>query len=131
MIIMIMLSYILGAAMLSEDSVAKKFKTIFIAGDHAGLEMKRHLIGRFPFLPWKDLGPFSTESVDYPDFAEKLGLEMRSHLEDSRGVLVCGSGQGIAIRANRFPGRPCAGAKRWQSSPASTMTPMCCACRDV
>lgn len=64
--------------------------------------MKRHLIGRFPFLPWKDLGPLSQESVDYPDYAAKLGQEMKDHLEDSCGVLICGSGQGMAIRANRF-----------------------------
>jgi len=88
--------------MLSEESPTKQFKTIFIASDHAGLEMKRHLIGRFPFLPWKDLGPFSTESVDYPDFAAKLCKELEPNLEDSIGVLVCGSGQGMAMRANRF-----------------------------
>jgi ribose 5-phosphate isomerase B len=88
--------------MLSEKSKDKEYKTIFIASDHAGLEMKRHLIGRFPFLPWKDLGTFSNDSVDYPDFAAKLGEEMKSRLDDSMGVLVCGSGQGMAMRANRF-----------------------------
>lgn len=65
--------------------------------------MKRHLIGRFPFLPWKDLGTGSTESVDYPDFAEKLCLQMQTDLDHSCGVLICGSGQGMAMRANRFP----------------------------
>ena len=59
--------------MISEKSPEKEYKTIFIASDHAGLEMKNHLIGRMPFLPWKDLGPFSSDSVDYPDFAAKLG----------------------------------------------------------
>src|ERR1700722_10661623 len=88
--------------MLSEDSIKKKYKTIFIACDHAGLELKNHLLGRFPFLPWKDLGTNSTESVDYPDFAEKLGLEMKARLKDSCGILVCGSGQVMVMRANRF-----------------------------
>ena len=89
--------------MISETSPSKEYKTIFIGSDHAGLEMKRHLIGRFPFIPWKDLGPFSADSVDYPDFAAKVGEEMKSRLEDSMGVLICGSGQGMAMRANRFP----------------------------
>lgn len=88
--------------MISEGQ-AKKYRTIFIASDHAGLEMKRHLIGRFPFLPWKDLGTFTEDSVDYPDFAAKLGEEMKHNLNDTIGVLVCGSGQGMAMRANRFP----------------------------
>jgi ribose 5-phosphate isomerase B len=89
--------------MLSEDALKKKYKTIFIACDHGGLEMKNHFIGRFPYFPWKDLGTMNGESVDYPDYAEKLGLEMKNRLEDACGVLICGSGQGMAIRANRFP----------------------------
>jgi len=88
--------------MLSKSS-ATKFKTIFIACDHAGLEMKTHLIGKFPFLPWKDLGTNTPDSVDYPDYAAKLGEELKGRLNDSCGVLVCGSGQGMAMRANRFP----------------------------
>jgi len=79
------------------------YKNIFVASDHAGLELKRHLIGRFPFLPWKDLGTMSSESVDFPDYAEKLCLELKPNLKDSVGVLICGSGQGMAMRANRFP----------------------------
>ncbi len=62
--------------MISEDP--KNPRTLFIACDHAGLEMKNHLIGRFPFLPWKDLGTMSSESVDYPDFATKLAEQMKS-----------------------------------------------------
>jgi ribose 5-phosphate isomerase B len=89
--------------MLSEESFKKKFKTIFIASDHAGLDMKNHLIGKFPFLPWKDLGTGSSTSVDYPDFAAKLCEELKGHLKDSCGILVCGSGQGMAIKANRYP----------------------------
>ncbi|MGZ3722298.1 MAG: RpiB/LacA/LacB family sugar-phosphate isomerase [Bdellovibrionales bacterium] len=89
--------------MLSEETIKKKFKTIFVASDHAGLEMKNHLLGRFPFLPWKDLGTMTPASVDYPDYAEKLCLEMKPRLKETCGVLICGSGQGMAMRANRFP----------------------------
>lgn len=85
------------------ESNFSKYKTIFIASDHAGFEMKQHLIGKFPFLPWKDLGTYSTESVDYPDYAVKLCKELEPRLGDSVGVLICGSAQGIAMRANRFP----------------------------
>lgn len=79
------------------------YKTIFIASDHAGLEMKRHLISRFPHLPFKDLGTFNGDSVDYPDYAAALCRELEGRLTDSCGILVCGSGQGMNIRANRFP----------------------------
>lgn len=89
--------------MISEKSPAKEFKTVFIASDHAGFEMKNHLIGRFPFIPWKDLGTQSTQSVDYPDFAAKLAEEMKPLGEEALGILVCGSGQGMAIKANRHP----------------------------
>lgn len=77
------------------------YKTIFIACDHAGLELKLHLIGRFPFLPWKDLGTFTPESVDFPDYAQNLSNSMKDRLDDSMGVLICGSGQGMAMKANR------------------------------
>lgn len=80
-----------------------KYKTIYVACDHAGLEAKRHLIGRFPFLPWKDLGVNSVESVDYPDQADAVCGELRGEQRDVCGVLICGSGQGMAIRANRHP----------------------------
>jgi ribose 5-phosphate isomerase B len=89
--------------MMSEkDNPGFPYKTIYIASDHAGFEMKQHLIGRFPFWPWRDLGPGTTESVDYPDYAAKLCRELESNLKDSVGVLICGSGQGMAMRANRF-----------------------------
>ena len=85
-----------------ENASGSKYQNIFVACDHAGLEMKRFLIGRFPGLPWRDLGTNNSTSVDYPDFAKKLCLEIEPHLADSCGVLVCGSGQGMAMAANRF-----------------------------
>lgn len=83
-------------------SSVPNYQTIYIASDHGGMEMKSHLIGRYPFLPWKDLGTMNTQPVDYPDFAEKLCQALQSELPGSCGVLICGSGQGMAIRANRF-----------------------------
>ena len=78
------------------------YDTIFIASDHGGFEMKRHLLIRRPDLPWKDLGPSNMDSVDYPDFADLLCNSLKDKLENSLGVLICGSGQGMAMRANRY-----------------------------
>jgi ribose 5-phosphate isomerase B len=89
--------------MMADGTHTTPYETIYIASDHAGLEMKTHLIGRLPFLPWKDLGTGNSESVDYPDYAKKLCREMEHNLKSSAGILVCGSGQGMAIQANRFP----------------------------
>lgn len=82
---------------------AKNIKTLFVASDHGGLDMKQHLIHHFPTLPWQDLGTETSSSVDYPDYAKKLCLAMKPELEFSRGILVCGSGQGMVIQANRYP----------------------------
>jgi ribose 5-phosphate isomerase B len=75
---------------------------IFIASDHAGLELKQHLLSRFPTLPWQDLGTNTGDSVDYPDYAEKLADVMKTAAQGTIGVLVCGSGQGMCIKANRY-----------------------------
>src|SRR5688572_3254744 len=83
--------------------MSKTFKTLFVASDHAGLAMKRHLLARFPQYNWKYLGAHNDDSVDYPDYAAKLCSAFKEELEVSRGILVCGSGQGMAIGANRFP----------------------------
>ena len=79
-------------------------ETIAIASDHAGFELKNELIddlmGRgFTIL---DLGADSLESVDYPDFGYALAGAMKEG-NAKRGVLVCGSGIGISIAANRHP----------------------------
>jgi ribose 5-phosphate isomerase B len=74
-------------------------QTLLIASDHAGLELKTALLRALPTLPWQDLGTHSTESVDYPDYADKVCALVRAPTHV--GVLICGSGQGMAIRANR------------------------------
>ena len=74
---------------------------VFIASDHAGLTLKAQLIHSFSELKWQDLGPNTESSVDYPDYADRLCQEIAKN-PHSRGVLVCGSGQGMAMRANKF-----------------------------
>ena len=76
-------------------------KNIFIASDHAGYNLKKYIISK---LSKKnkilDLGPKSNHSVDYPDFAKKLSKKVTSN-KVSFGILVCGSGMGMAISANK------------------------------
>lgn len=76
-------------------------KRIFIASDHAGFILKEFLVKKLERFQIIDLGCESaSESVDYPDFAQKLSREVK---EDSDyGILICGSGIGISIAANRF-----------------------------
>ena len=77
---------------------------IYIASDHAGLELKDYLIKSLPRWSWVDLGPQKSDgSVDYPDYAEKLGLKI-AHTHAAQGVLICGSGVGVCIAANKIPG---------------------------
>ena len=77
---------------------------IFIASDHAGFEIKNKLITHLSQMDLKvmDLGPHTDERVDYPDFADKL-CEKVIHKKNSLGILICGSGQGMAMRANKYP----------------------------
>ena len=78
---------------------------IAIASDHAGFEQKAQLV---PFLQGlghevADLGPEDANRVDYPDYAEKVGRAVASG-EADRGVLVCGTGIGMAIAADKVAG---------------------------
>jgi len=78
---------------------------IAIASDHAGFEENERLKPLLTELgiEFEDLGTGSEASVDYPDYARKVGDEVRSgHVE--QGLLVCGSGTGMAIAANKVPG---------------------------
>ena len=75
---------------------------IFIASDHGGLNLKAAIIAYLDKIgiTCEDLGPFTSESVDYPDFASKLALAMKDD-KSAKGILICGSGIGISIAANR------------------------------
>lgn len=78
---------------------------IALASDHAGYTEKERLkpLLRDLGLEIQDLGPASEESVDYPDYARKVANEVADGRAD-QGVLVCGSGTGMAITANKVPG---------------------------
>lgn len=77
---------------------------IYIGSDHAGVDLKtcvkKRFGGRFEF---NDLGTFTSESVDYPDFAHPVAENV---LKDngSFGILICGTGNGMAITANKHAG---------------------------
>jgi len=74
----------------------------FIATDHAGIELKDYTVELLKTKGHEviDLGPFTADRVDYPDYAHKLCLEV---LDDERtyGILICGSGIGMSMAANR------------------------------
>ncbi|MCD6036057.1 MAG: ywlF [Rickettsiales bacterium] len=79
-------------------------ETIAIASDHAGVSLKTSLIAVLEAKGYKaiDLGTNNDASVDYPDFANALAASMKEG-KATRGVLICGSGVGISIAANRHP----------------------------
>lgn len=89
---------------------------VYVGCDHAGLELKLKVMAALPDIDWQDMGTHSAESTDYPDYADRVGAKVteeelanKKHnildsLEGSAlGLLICGSGQGMAIRANRYP----------------------------
>lgn len=82
---------------------------IALASDHAAIELKAALADHVRSLGHEvnDLGPNSTDSVDYPDFGYKLAEAVASG-EADRGIALCGSGIGISIAVNRNPACRCA-----------------------
>ena len=76
-----------------------KVSNLFIASDHAGYELKSFLLDQLREYNVIDLGTDSSDSVDYPDFANALSVSIKS-FEDF-GILICGTGIGISIAANR------------------------------
>jgi ribose 5-phosphate isomerase B len=80
-------------------------KLIAIASDHAGLALKETLGKEMESLGFdvRDLGPHDTQSVDYPDYANVLCDFVNKH-KGSKGILICGSGIGMSIAANRHAG---------------------------
>jgi len=77
----------------------------FIATDHAGIELKAWTVEylREKGYEVEDLGPYSKERVDYPDFANRVCEAVLSH-KGSQGILICGSGIGMSMAANRHKG---------------------------
>src|SRR5687768_5071109 len=77
-------------------------KPIAIASDHAGFEMKEFVISFIEGkeIAFKDFGPNSADSVDYPDFAHPVAKAVELG-ECACGILLCGSGNGVAMTANK------------------------------
>jgi ribose 5-phosphate isomerase B len=77
----------------------------FVATDHAGIEYKDFIIELLQSkgIEVEDLGPYSKDRVDYPDYAKKCAKAVRDN-EGSFGILVCGTGIGMSIAANKVDG---------------------------
>lgn len=82
-------------------------KKVLIASDHAGIELKSAIQKALSEWSWEDLGPLNSGRVDYPDFAEQLAQKISNESLNGNqlmGVLICGSGIGMSIAANKIPG---------------------------
>lgn len=80
-----------------------------IASDHAGYELKEKVKEFLASknIDAKDFGTFSSESVDYPDYAHKVGSVINKG-EYKRGIVICGSGNGVQMTVNKYPNVRCA-----------------------
>ena len=78
---------------------------LVLGADHAGYELKQVLVEFLRSLGHEvlDVGTCSTAAVDYPDFAEAVGAAVLDGRAE-RGVLICGSGVGVSVAANKIPG---------------------------
>ncbi|MFM8313026.1 MAG: ribose 5-phosphate isomerase B [Deltaproteobacteria bacterium] len=80
--------------------------TVYVGSDHAGFAFKKALLKelhiRFPSIAFQDLGCEDEQSCDYPDFSEKVANQVVA--QQARGIMICGSGIGVAIAANKIPG---------------------------
>ena len=77
----------------------------YIASDHAGIDIKEFIknLLKDKNIEVEDLGPNSKDRVDYPDFAQKVCIKVKEE-KDSFGILICGSGIGMSMAANKFEG---------------------------
>ena len=83
---------------------------ITIGSDHGAVELKeevKKVLAEFEGVEVKDVGTFGKESVDYPDIAERVCADVVSGAAD-RGIVLCGTGIGISISANKIKGIRCA-----------------------
>lgn len=80
-------------------------KMIALGSDHGGFELKNEIIKYFESegIEYKDLGTYSSESTDYPIYAKKVAKEVLDG-NCEKGILICGTGIGISIAANRIKG---------------------------
>lgn len=79
-------------------------KKILIAADHAAVDLKAAIVTQLKADGYdlEDFGTFTPDSVDYPDFANIVCEKIKPDDLDTLGILLCGSGQGMAMRANKF-----------------------------
>lgn len=82
---------------------------IAISSDHGGNNLRREIMSLLDELqiPYEDFGPQTNDSVDYPDYARPVAEKVASG-EFDKGILICGTGIGISIAANKFKGIRCA-----------------------
>jgi ribose 5-phosphate isomerase B len=85
------------------NNVKPQKPVVLIASDHAGISLKESIQHALPEWNWEDLGPINGDRVDYPDFAEKLANRVANG-EGAVGILICGSGIGMSIAANKVAG---------------------------
>jgi len=87
------------------QKIESSFMRIVVASDHRGFQMKGRILAQVAELGHEaiDLGPGTAESVDYPDYGAK-GSRAVSEGTADRAILICGSGIGMSIVANKFPG---------------------------
>jgi ribose 5-phosphate isomerase B len=80
-----------------------------IASDHAGFELKEEVKSYLASkgIETKDFGTFSADSVDYPDFAHQVGAAVNRG-DYGRGIVICGSGNGVQMTVNKYPNVRCA-----------------------
>ena len=78
---------------------------ISITSDHAGVELKEELVEFIESMGHsvKDLGPFNTDSIDYPDYAQKMCKTVVDK-ESDLGIAICGTGVGMSMACNKVPG---------------------------
>jgi len=76
---------------------------IAIGSDHRGFQYKDAVVSAFPDIEWVDVGCNGTERCDFPTFAHKV-VDKILQKEVQRGIVICGSGIGMSIAANRFKG---------------------------
>ena len=80
------------------------FTKVAVASDHAGYELKQYILNNLDKnIEINDFGTESSESCDFPDYASKV-CEFILENQDYRGILICGSGVGMSIAANKFSG---------------------------
>lgn len=84
-------------------------ETIPMACDHAGFELKQKVKAYLESKGFevKDFGTYSTDSCDYPDYAHQLGAAIEKG-DYKRGIVICGSGNGVQMTANKYPHVRCA-----------------------